>query len=93
MNKYVRNEFGDVEDNRFTFVNGFTSMYTGIERGEFVGYTVILKRPNKKTWLLLESEDEAWNTINNHVENYDRYCEQDKAESLYCSNNAWTRGN
>ncbi len=79
-----RNEHGDVIDKRFEFINGRKLMYKGIERG-LVGFTVILKRPDSSTWINLQSEDEAWDTINNHCENYDKYVEIDKLKGEYLS--------
>ena len=87
-----RNEYGDVTDERFEFINGRKNLYTEIERG-IVGYTIILRRPHSSTYIHLESEDEAWDTINNHCDNYNKFVKQDESLGKYLSSNegSWGR--
>ena len=82
-NKFERNEFGDVIDYRFEFINGDKRMYKDVERGPFVGYTIILKRPHSSTMINLKDQDEAWDTINSHIEKYEDYVKQDESLANY----------
>lgn len=56
-----------------------------------MGYTVTLKRPFSHTQINFEDFGEAMDTIDNHVENYNKYVEIDKGIDKYCSENSWTR--
>ena len=83
MKKFERNEFGDVIDYRFEFINGKKGLYSDVERGVFAGFTIILKQPNHNTYVFLNYEDECWDTINNHIENYDKLVAMDEKRSNY----------
>ena len=91
--KYNRNEFGDVADYRFDLYNGYKAPYGDhVSRGEFEGYTVILKRPHSTTHLNINNKDEAWETVNNHVENYEKFVKQDADLALFLTkdeNDGW----
>lgn len=93
LNKFVFNEFGDAKDHRFEFINGFKALYSDVRRGEFEKYTIILKRPHSSTYIHLEDEGEAWDTINNHLDNYDSYVIQDErlAQYLTSEEGKWGR--
>ena len=99
MNKIVeRNEHGDIKwiinDEVFaTFINGRKPLYSKIERGEFVGYTIILRNEMGTTWIDLESKEEALETINNHIEKYDQIKERSESIAKYLTSDegAWGR--
>ena len=80
-----RNKYGDVKDKRFKFYNGRKYLYSEVERGKFVGYTVVLKSPHQDTYINLKNLNEAWDTINNHCEKYDKIVAMDKLRSDYLS--------
>ncbi len=80
-----RNKHGDVKDKRFEFYNGRKGLYSETERGEFVGYTVVLKSPHQSTYINLKNLDEAWDTINHHCENYDKIVAVDELRGAYLS--------
>ena len=93
MKKFERNEFGDVLDYRFEFINGKKPYLGDIERGVFAGFTIILKSLHQSTYVFLNYEEEAWDTINNHIENYDKIVAMDKIRSDYLASDegAWGR--
>lgn len=66
------NKHGDVTDKRFEFYNGIKHRYTTADRGEFAGYTVILKTPRQSTYINFNDHSEAWDTISNHCANYNK---------------------
>ena len=80
-----RNKYGDVTDKRFEFYNGRKGLYSEIERGKFVGYTIVLKSPHQSTYINLRNYDEAWDTINHHCDNYDKIVAMDKLRGAYLS--------
>ena len=93
MKKYERNEFGDVIDYRFEFIKGDKRLYGNyIDRTEFA-VTVILKSEDRCSYINGLTESEAWDTINNHVENYDKIIASDKRRSDYLMSDegAWGR--
>ena len=99
MNRVERNSHDDlkyfINDKLVAELrNGRQGLYSAIERGEFVGYTMILKRPHSSTWVHISDKNEALDTINNHIENYDKYVKQDEALGRYLSSDegAWGRG-
>ena len=93
-----RNEFGDIkwiEDDIVwaEFVNGRHYMYKPIERG-LVGYTIKLRNHMSTTWINLQSQDESFDTINNHLENLDDIKKLKKLTDDYLGSDAgaWGRG-
>ncbi len=88
-----RNEMGDIYDSleRFEFINGKKGVIGPVERGEFVGYTIILKTLHKNTYVHLISYEEAWDTIDNHCENYNKLTDQDRLRGQYMNDNKWAR--
>lgn len=82
-----RNEHGDITDKRFEFYNGRKGLYSETKRGKFVGYTVVLKSPHQSTYVHFKDINEAWDTINNHCENYDKIVAVDKLRGAYLSSN------
>ena len=93
-----RNEHGDIkwiEDGLVwaEFINGRALMYKGIERG-LVGYTIKLRNHMSITWVNLQSQDEALDTINNHLNELDDIKELKKLTDDYLSSEQgkWGRG-
>ena len=81
-------EHNDVIDpgGRFEFYAGSRDYFTGeVDRSPFVGYTIILHRPFSSTTVQIMDFAEAWETIENHCENYLKYCEIDNAIGDYLS--------
>ena len=93
LDKFKRDENGDVKDYRFEFINGFKALYSDVKRGPFEGYTIVLKRPHSSTMINLKDQDEAWDTINNHIEKYEEYVIQDESLANYLTSKegAWGR--
>ncbi len=89
-----KNKHGDLIDplDRFEFYNGCKLMYDNhIERGDFAGYTVILKTTHRNVYIHLEDRKEAFDTIHSHCENYNRLTHMDRLRGDYISNNEWAR--
>jgi hypothetical protein len=88
-----RNKHGDVTDKRFEFYKGRKHMYSKVERGEFVGYTVILKTPHQSSYVNFNNYNEAWNTIINHCANYDKIAAVDNIRANYFTSDEgkWAR--
>ena len=82
-----RNEHGDITDKRFEFYNGRKGLYSEVERGKFIGYTVALKSPHQSSYVHFKDINEAWDTINNHCENYDKIVAVDELRGAYLSSN------
>ena len=49
------------------------------------GYTIIMHRPFQSTSVFLLDIDEAIDTLDNHEENFEEYCEIDKKIGEYLS--------
>lgn len=88
-----RNEHGDVTDKRFEFYNGRKYLYSEVERGKFIGYTVVLKSPHQSSYVIFKDINEAWDTINNHCENYAKTVAVDnlRADFLTSEKGKWGR--
>ena len=80
-----RNEHGDITDKRFEFYNGKKAYLGETKRGKFIGYTVVLKSPHQSTYVNFKDINEAWDTINNHCENYDKIVAIDELRGAYLS--------
>ena len=87
------NKHGDVTDKRFEFYNGIKHMYSTADRGEYVGYTVILKTPHQSSYINFNDHSEAWDTISNHCANYDKIAAIDDLRANYLASDEgkWAR--
>ena len=73
-------------DGRYEFYDGRKDYYSDeVERGPFIGCTIVLHRPFQSTTVHLMDVKEAWETIDNHCENYLKYCQIDNAIGDYLS--------
>jgi hypothetical protein len=71
----------------FTFKHGTHSIVGKIDDQ---GYTLILKRPTRHTYVHLDDLQETKDTALNHVASYEDKCKADQAEIAYCRANKWT---
>lgn len=78
----------DTKNEMFQYRNGTYTMF-GEKTSEF-GYTIRLYGGMATPFINLADEQEAIDTIENHVKNYAKIKAQADAIGKYCSENDWT---
>lgn len=84
---YIFDFKNDIDNNMFTFKHGTHSI---VGKTDDHGYTLILKRPTRHTYVHFDDLQEAKDTALNHVASYEDKCKVDQAEIEYCKANKWT---
>ena len=84
---YIFDFKNDIDNDMFTFKHGTHSIVGKIDDQ---GYTLILKRPTRYTYVHFDDLQEAKDTALNHVASYEDKCKADQAEIAYCKANKWT---
>lgn len=79
----------DTKNEMFEYKNGTYTPF-GKKTSEF-GYTIKLFGGFSTPHINLADEQEAIDTVMNHVENYEKIKANADAIGEYCKNNAWTR--
>lgn len=81
----------DTKNEIFEYKNGTYTPF-GVKKSDF-GYTLKLNEGMSQTHVNIADEDEAIETVKNHVKWYKEknIGELSKSIDEYCKNNAWTR--
>lgn len=79
-----------ISNNKYEFKLGTWSIFGKKQSDD--GATVILKRPSAHTHINFESISEAVETVQNHLETYDRKIKADELQNKYLNSEAGAWG-